>query len=202
MKILQRPVLASILFGLICGISFIPLNLLLNSVFFWPSTICLTLWLFSAGYALLLAHWSKNKMMPILFPLLVLLMAAFLVKSVAAFCFLALAVISWIRSGICFQHHFGIKLVVEMLLCAAASAMLAAFTPGSVVSWALSIWMFFLLQALYFVVFDNQIIAVKKKMIRSSIPLSGQAGRQRTSCRLMAFTIPNPDKPPPLIKRG
>ncbi len=163
MKILQRPVLTTVLFGLVCGISFIPLNLVLNTMFFWPSTICLTLWLFSAGYALLLGHWSKNKIMPILFPLLILFIAAFLVKSIAAFFFLALAVISWIRSGICFREHSGIKLVVEMLLCVVGGALIAAFTPGSAFAWALGIWMFFLLQALYFVIFDSQNLAPQIK---------------------------------------
>jgi hypothetical protein len=164
MKILQRPVLTTVLFGLICGISFIPLNLVLNRMFFWPSTICLTLWLFSAGYGLLLGHWSKNKIMPVLSPLLILFIAAFLVESVAAFFFLALAVISWIRSGICFQEHGGIKLVVELLLCGVGGALITTFTPGSAFVWALGIWMFFLIQALYFVVFDSKAIAVEEEI--------------------------------------
>jgi len=155
MKILPRPVLTTILFGFVCGISFFPLNRVLTTMFFWPSAICLTLWLFSAGYALFLNHWSKNKIMPILFPLLILLIAAFLVESVAAFFFLALAVISWIRSGICFQEHGRIRLVVESLLCAAGGAMVAVYTPGSDLGWTLGIWMFFLLQALYFAIFDS-----------------------------------------------
>ena len=155
MNILQRPVMTTILFGLVCGISFIPLNLVLNKLFFWSSAICLTLWLFAAGYSLLLGHWSKNKIMPILFPLIFLLSAVFLVKSMVAFSFLALAAISWIRSGICFKEHGGIKLVVELLLCVVGGALIAAFTPGSALAWALGIWMFFLMQALYFAIFDS-----------------------------------------------
>ena len=163
MKILQRPVLTTIVFGLVCGISFIPLNLALNNLFFWPSAICLTLWLYSAGYTLLLGHWSKNKIIPIFFPLLILFMAAFLVNSVAAYFFLVLAVISWIRSGICFQERGRIKLLVELLLCVVGGALVAAFTPGSAITWALGIWMFFLVQASYFVIIDSKGIAVEEK---------------------------------------
>jgi len=123
---------------------------------FRPHATCLTLWLFTAGYAVLLGRWSKQKFISVLYPALFLLLAVFLVQSIDAFYFLALVVISWIRSGLCYQEHGGrIRLVVELLICAAGGALLAVFTPGSTMAWALSIWLFFLLQALYFAIFDN-----------------------------------------------
>jgi hypothetical protein len=156
MKTLQRPVLTTVLFGLICGAASIPLSQTLNAIFFQPYALSLTLWLFSAGYALLVGYWSKNKIMPILYPLVVLLIAAFLVESAAAFFLLALAVISWIRSGIYFQEYRAAKFVVELLLCAAGGTLIAVFAPVSSIAWALSFWMFFLLQGLYFAVFDGK----------------------------------------------
>jgi hypothetical protein len=155
MKIIQRPVSTTIIFGLICGIAFIPLNLVLRTMFFWPAPVCLSLWLFSAGYALLLSHWSNHKIPPVLYPLLVLFLAAVLVPSVAAFIVLALAVISWVRSGICYQERTWIRLAAEMLLCMVGGALIIEFTPASAYAWTLGIWMFFLLQALYFAIFDG-----------------------------------------------
>lgn len=74
-----------------------------------------------------------------------------------------LAVTSWIRSGICFTEKGAIKLAVEMLLCAVGGILVAVFTPGRAFGWALGTWMFFLLQSLYFVVFENRIIAPQNK---------------------------------------
>jgi len=156
MKILQRPVPATLIFGLICGISLIPLNRVLNSLFFYPNAICLSLWLFTAGYAVLLCRWSRQKLMPVSYPVLILLLTVFMVQSIGAFFFLALAIISWVRSGICYPERRRIRLVVELLLCLTGGALVTAFTPGSTLTWALGIWLFFLLQALYFAVFDGQ----------------------------------------------
>jgi hypothetical protein len=155
MKLLQRPVLTTVLFGLFCGISFIPLNLVLNHMFLPPNAICLTLWLFTAGYAVLLCGWSRQKLMPVSYPVLFLFLTVFLIQSIGAFFFLAMAVISWIRSGLCYQKRRGIRLVVELFLCLTGSALIAVFKPGSALAWALGIWLFFLLQALYFAIFDS-----------------------------------------------
>lgn len=163
MKILQRPVAATIGFGLICSLSFIPTSLIMNTVISWPNAISLTIWLFAAGYALLLCGWSGQKGSTIVFPILVLLLTVFLVNSIAAFFLLLLAVNSWIRSGICFPEKRGIKLAVELLLCALGSALMALFTPSTAMGWALGVWMFFLLQSLYFVVFENRIAATENK---------------------------------------
>ena len=151
MKISHRPIRTTIFFGMICGLSFIPLDLALNYLFSWSSAICLALWLYVSGYSFLLIRWSKKVFLSIAFPLLILFLIIFLVKSTTAFVLLALVVISWIRSGICLQKYVGIRLAVEMLLSFVGGVLVVAFTPGSESAWALCIWMFFLVQALYFV---------------------------------------------------
>lgn len=163
MKIFQRPVAATIGFGLICSLSFIPASLMLTAVVSWPNAISLTIWLFAAGYALLLCGWSGQKRSTIVFPILVLLLTVFLMNSIAAFFLLLLAVTSWIRSGICFPEKRGIKLAVELLLCALGSALMARFPPGAAMGWVLAVWMFFLLQSLYFVIFENRTAATENK---------------------------------------
>ncbi len=115
MTISQNPIRTTIFYGLICGLSFIPVYLALNYMLAGPSATCLALCLFGAGYSLLLSRWSGKPIPTIIFPLLLLFMTVFLVDSIAAFFLLSLVVISWIRSGICFRNPAGIRLAVELL---------------------------------------------------------------------------------------
>ena len=156
MVISLHPVRTTIVFGLICGLSFIPANLALNYLLPGQNVNCLILWLYAAGYSLLLSRCSKRPFVCSGFPLLFLFVMSFMVNSIAAFYLLSLVVISWIRSGICFRNPCGIKLVVELLLCVLGGIPAAVFTPGSAFIWVLGIWMFFLIQSLYFVIFENR----------------------------------------------
>ena len=158
MEISQHPIRTTIFFGLICGLSFIPVNLTLSYVLDGPSATYLTLWLYTAGYSLLLSRWRKKPILSSGFPLLLLFVTSFLVNSMAAFYLLSLVVISWIRSGIYFRNPCRIKLVVELLLCVVGGIPVAVFTPGSASTWVLGIWMFFLIQSLYFVIFENRAV--------------------------------------------
>jgi hypothetical protein len=42
-------------------------------------------------------------------------------------------------------------LTAELLLCILGGILVVAFTSGSLFAWAVGVWMFFLVQALYFV---------------------------------------------------
>ena len=175
MKILKHPIRNTIFYGLFCGLSFVPLSLTLNAFISWSSAICLTLLLFLAGYTILLNLWGNKFQISTVFPLLLLIPAIFLTDAITVFFILALMVISWIRSGICFQKPGVSGLAVELLLCFLGAILVMMFTPGSVFAWTLGVWMFFLVQALYFVFFeypDNQ--------QKESIPMDAfeQASRQ------------------------
>jgi hypothetical protein len=158
MKISHHPIRTTILFGLLCGLAFIPVNLALNYVVRGPSVNHLILWLYAAGYSLLLARWSKNSILSTGFPLLLLLAMAFQVDSMAAFYLISSVIISWIRSGICFKNISALQWAVELLLCAFGGILVMVFTPVSAFAWMLGIWMFFLIQSLYFVIFENRVI--------------------------------------------
>jgi len=155
MKILHRPVPSTILFGLFCGTVFIPLSRVLNNMLGGGVATNLALWLFAAGYALLLSRWSRQKVLSVSYPLLFLLLTAFMVPSVAAFYLLTLTVIGWIRSGLCHRERRRIRLIVELLLGAAGVALVAICKPGSASDWALCIWLLFLLQGIYFAIFES-----------------------------------------------
>jgi hypothetical protein len=155
MNVSKHPIRNTIFYGLVCGLSFIPMSLMLNAFIPWSRAVCLTLWLFLAGYALLLSHWGNRIQISTVFPLLLLVPAIFLTHSMVLFFILALMVISWIRSGICFPIPGVMGLAGELLLCLLGAVLVQVFTPGSVLAWALGVWMFFLVQALYFVFFGH-----------------------------------------------
>ena len=90
-----------------------------------------------------------------MFPLMLLFLAIFLVESTTSFFLLALVVIGWIRSGICFRKRAAIRLIAEVLLGFVGGILLTAISPGSAIAWALGVWMFFLVQTLYFIPFED-----------------------------------------------
>ena len=154
MNISRHPIRNTIFYGLVCGLSFVPLSLMLNAFIPWSRAVCLALWLFLTGYALLLNLWGKKIQISTVYPLLLLLPVIFLIDSMALFFILALGVTSWIRSGICYQKPGFMGLAVELLLCGLGAVLVQIFTPGSLLAWALGVWMFFLVQSLYFVFFE------------------------------------------------
>ena len=171
----QHPIRTTLFFGLICGLSFLPANLALNYLLPGPRPIYLTLWFYVAGYSMLLSRWNKKPILSSGFPLLLLLVMSFLVNSLAAYYLLSLVVLSWIRSEICFPNPDGRKLMVELLLCVLGGIPAVAFTPAFATAWVPGIWMFFLIQALYFVIFE--IKAITPKDPNETDPFE-RAGRQ------------------------
>jgi hypothetical protein len=159
MKNTSPPLQSTVIFGLICGLSFMPLVLGLSHVIYWPKALNLTLWIYVAVYSILLTRWSSKSINQIIFPLLLILIAIFWVDSISLFIVLALGILSWIRSGICFPKNMGKKIVAEALLGLVAGSLVISLTPSSVLTWALAVWMLFLVQALYFVIFETNFIA-------------------------------------------
>jgi hypothetical protein len=47
------------------------------------------------------------------------------------------------------------SLVTEVSLCLGSAALVVFFTPHSTITWGVAVWMFFLVQSVYFVVFAN-----------------------------------------------
>jgi hypothetical protein len=124
------------------------------------------LWSYLAIYGVLLTRWGEKSALSILFPLVLLLIIIFVVKSNSAFLLFALVIFSWIRSGICFQKPFSRVLLMELFLTLGGTVLAAGFTPDSMVTRALGVWMFFLVQSLYFVFLDHRNL----KEITSSDP--------------------------------
>ena len=151
MKKTYHPTPTTIFFGLICGGSVIPLNLILSHMTSASNAICTILWLHSTAYAFLLYRWSRQVSLAFIFPAMFLFAAIFLLDSPRPFVILSLAVIGWIRSGICFQRPAACRLITASSLGIIGGILITAFQPHSAIGWSLGVWMFFLVQAIYFV---------------------------------------------------
>jgi hypothetical protein len=162
-KNLNRPIRSTIVWGLIGGLLYMPLCTGFGFFVFWPTALHLTLWTLVAGYGVLLSRWSSTPLRPIALPFLLLFIAAIFFRSTPFFLFSALAVLGWIRSGICFKRTSLLKLLGAETVLGSSTALLAiGATPGVTPVWALGVLMFFLIQALYFVLFDQEAHPVLK----------------------------------------
>ncbi len=155
MKIRQRPVPTTLFFGLICGVSTIPLVLTFNLLTDGPQAFYLTHWLQTAIYGVLLIRWCHKSALLAVFPLMILFWTAFWIDSIWGYFLLASAILGWIRSSIFFAEYSLGRFGIESAICLGTSISVVWFPPHSAVSWAAATWMFFLIQALFFVFFDT-----------------------------------------------
>lgn len=155
MKTINRPLRTTIVYGLLCGLLSVPitsaLRLFVHPQFAFP----LTVWLYIAGYSVLLARWGKKNPAIVFFPLLLLLGFLLLSGSTTAFLFLGLGVLSWIRSSLCFEKSLFRMLFAELFTGAGGGVLVAGFAPHSAIGLALGVWLFFLIQSVYFVLFAD-----------------------------------------------
>ena len=157
MKSKTTPIRSTIVWGLIGGLVYIPLCATLSLMVFWPLGIQLSFGILLAGYAVLLSRWASRPLKSIGLPLLLLLLSAFLIESATAFLFTAFVILSWVRSGICFKRKPLVKrLAAEMGLGVGSGLLVSGAVPGVTLVWALGVWLFFLIQALYFILLEYQ----------------------------------------------
>ena len=145
-----KPVRTTIVFGLASGLLLLPVAWLNASHWGWSAAFQLALWAEAALYALLLARWSRTGLLSLVFPLGILLGAALWPQVSAAFFLLGLGIFSWIRSGICFKRHVLRGLMAEVVTVGGGAALVAMCRPTTPLTWVVAVWLFFLVQALYF----------------------------------------------------
>jgi len=114
------------------------------------------IWMLVAGYSLLLIRWRQVSSVRIVFPLLMLGLAGLTAtRGTLGFILLALLVLSWVRTGICYRSTLTVGVLRETVLATGGALLAALFSPASPAAWAIAIWLFFLFQALFFIVFDG-----------------------------------------------
>ena len=157
MNTTTRPIRSTIIWGLIGGLAYIPLCSALSRLVFWPLAFQLSFWAMLAGYAVLLSRWALRPLKAIGLPLLLLLGSVFLIQSAMVFLFAALVTLSWIRSGICFRKKpLAKRLVAELGLSLTTVLLVFGMVPDVNLVWALGVWLFFLIQSLYFVLLEHR----------------------------------------------
>jgi hypothetical protein len=157
MKAIARPIRTTIVWGLIGGLIYIPLDTGIGLIVLWPADLQLTLWALLVGYGAFLTRWSSMPLRSIGVPFLLLLTAAVFVQSRSVFLFSAIAVLGWIRSGICFKKKpLVMRLAAEIGLGAVTALLLGGAVREPTPAGALGVLMFFLIQALYFVIFEQK----------------------------------------------
>jgi hypothetical protein len=107
-----------------------------------------------AAYSMFLARSSGRSQRALFAPFFMLSAVLAVAGSVAGFAVPAAAGLSWVRSGICFPGSMTRRLCAEALTCPAGLALVWLLQPAGPYGWALGIWMFGLIQALYFVAVD------------------------------------------------
>lgn len=132
-------------FGLVCAIVYMlaaGIRSEFNSLYFWAV---------NAAYGLLLTKWAGTETCSIVLPLAAQLAAAFMIPSTGYYVLLSLIFLSWMRSGPCLDAAFPGVLVKELVLCLGGYTLITLLAPRSTLTWGLAIWMFFLIQSLYFI---------------------------------------------------
>ena len=151
----QRPVQTTLILGGLGGLAFLAAGVLGVGFGLWPWMAFGIVWCLTAAYALALVRWSGRSLTAVLFPLLVLGGIGAVLPRAGATFVLALGVLSWIRSGVCYPRAPFQALFREMLLCGGGGLVLAFWDPMTPLAWALGIWLFSLVQALFFILFEQ-----------------------------------------------
>ena len=150
----HRPLRTTIILGGLGGLAVLLTSLPGIPMGFRPWLSFGLVWGLTAVYALMLVRWSGRGLTDIIFPLLVLGGVGAVLPRAGVVFILTLAILSWVRSGICYPCSGFQALFREGLLCGGGGLVLALWGPSTPLFWALGIWLFSLVQALFFVLFE------------------------------------------------
>jgi hypothetical protein len=155
MKSSISPIAASVIFAaaaalLFAGVMSLPLRMVSR-----PTTLNTALFLGLAAYAVFLARLSEKNNRDLFAPFLIVSTVLAAAGSVTGFVIPAAAALSWIRSGICFPGSTLRRLFAEAITCPAGLALAWMLQPPGLLGWTLSVWMFWLIQSLYFLAVDS-----------------------------------------------
>jgi len=117
-----------------------------------------------AAYSVFLARSSGRSQRALFAPYFMLSAVLAVAGSVAGFAVPAAAALSWVRSGICFPGSMTRRLCAEALTCPAGLAVVWLLQPPGPCGGALGIWMFGLIQAVYFIIIDVERTGLSEKI--------------------------------------
>jgi hypothetical protein len=148
---MNTPIRTTVVFALVSGILMLPLTRLLGFSDSYPVAFKCLIWLDLAVYSLLLARWSRTRRSLVLFPMALLLGAAFWPRAGSGFLVLALGILCWVRSGICYGGTPIRALTAELVTVGGGIVLVGALSTNLTAAvWPLALCLFILIQALYF----------------------------------------------------
>ncbi|MBF0119476.1 MAG: hypothetical protein HQK79_11615 [Desulfobacterales bacterium] len=150
MKITKFPVTMTIFFALMSGL-FI---MLLSNYIYHPLIFKIFIALNLIAYSFLLSSWGEVPLSKNLIPVIIVLYLTISGIKLHLFLMTNLFILSYFRSFICFKQPLLKGIIIEIILCFGGGSLIFLFNPISSVSWAISMWMFFLIQSIYFI-FNN-----------------------------------------------
>lgn len=153
---MTRPIKGTIVFAFFSGVSIAPLALLLSCFISWNVALKISLWFCIGLYGILMVRWSSLSMRTILFPIGLLLGVAIWPHTYTGFFMLTLGVFCWIRSGICFQTAPIRRMSAELITVMLSVCILSILGSDSPTAWALRVFLFFMIQSLYYFIIPFQ----------------------------------------------
>jgi hypothetical protein len=150
------PVAASVIVAAVAALLFAAVTNLPLRMIHRATALNTAMFLGLAAYVGFLGRLNGTHYRDLLAPLLILSAVLVAAGSVTGFVIPAAAGLSWIRSGICFPGPIPRRAFAEAILCAAGLSLVWMLQPPGLSGWALSVWLFWLIQSLYFLVVDPE----------------------------------------------
>lgn len=151
-----KPVILTIVFGLLCGLLFAPFMYGATYLCAWRFAFRLALCVFLTCYAIGLSEWSRGNRQALVLPLIMVFGLAALESSHAVFLLIYLGLFAVIRSSL-LQPDLLRLIGLEGVLCLGGGVFVYSLNPRTNLAWALGIWIFFLIQSLYFVIWKSAV---------------------------------------------
>jgi hypothetical protein len=156
MKSKISPVAASVIFAAAAALMVAAVTNLPFRMIHRATALNTAMFLGIAAYVGFLGRLSGKNYRDFFAPLVILSAVLVAGGSVTSFVIPAAATLSWIRSGICFPGPLPRRVFAEAIFCAAGQALAWMLQPPGLYGWALSVWLFWLIQSLYFLVVDPE----------------------------------------------
>lgn len=150
MKSKITPAAASVIFAAAAALLFAAVMSLPLRMIYRPTALNTALFLGLAAYAGFLARLSEKNLRDLFAPFLIVSAVLVAAGSVTGFVIPAAAALSWVRSGICVPGSIPRRVFAETITCPAGLALAWVLQPPGLYGWTLSVWLFWLIQSLYF----------------------------------------------------
>lgn len=153
---MNRPVRSTVVFGGASALCALSLSLF-QVPWVWPMLFQLFLAANLLIYSTLLCRWSRTGVSVLFFPALFAALAVIWPNGHLPFLAVILAMLSWIRSDICYQDARFRALLTEGMMLIGGVGFLLFRRPDSIFALPLSVWLFFLVQSLYFYLVEDDV---------------------------------------------